>query len=123
MTKKSRPIFPILLALHGLFGVYSLNAIFSKLASQSEFLSFSFVVFYFLVLVLLAFFAFGWQQAIKKLPLTTAYANKAVIVVWGILWGLIFFGEQLSIGKIIGAIIVVGGIVLLTLSDKAEQNE
>ena len=36
----------------------------------------------------LVVYAVGWQQVIKHLPLTTAYANKAVTVVWGILLGL-----------------------------------
>ena len=40
------------------------------------------------MLAALVAYAFGWQQVIKHLPLTTAYANKAVTVVWGILLGL-----------------------------------
>ena len=39
------------------------------------------------MLLALVTYAAGWQQVIKHLPLTTAYANKAVTVVWGILAG------------------------------------
>ncbi|MCO7108745.1 hypothetical protein NIA69_05595 [Gemmiger formicilis] len=51
-------------------------------------MSAAFIVLYGLMLLALVTYAVGWQQVIKHLPLTTAYANKAVTVVWGILLGL-----------------------------------
>ena len=46
------------------------------------------------MLAALVVYAFGWQQVIKHLPLTTAYANKAITVVWGILLGFLLFGGE-----------------------------
>lgn len=106
--------------LHILLVLYSLSAVFSKLASVEPFLSFKFCLFYGLVLFLLALYALCWQQIIKYLPLTTAYANKAVTVVWGILWGLLIFVEKLTPGKVLGAVFVICGIVLFALSDGSE---
>lgn len=60
----------------------------------------------------------GWQQIIKRLPLTTAFANKAVTVVWGIIWGALFFKEPVTIGKIAGAVLVILGVVLYAYADK-----
>ena len=97
--------------------VYSTSGIFSKMASGEPFLSFKFCLFYGILLFLLALYAVGWQQMIKRMPLTTAYANKAVTVVWGLVWGLVFFDETLTPGKMLGALMVVGGIVLFALSD------
>ena len=103
--------------LHILLVLYSLSAVFSKLASAEPFLSLKFCLFYGCVLFLLALYTLCWQQIIKYLPLTTAYANKAVTVVWGILWGLLIFSEKLTPGKIIGAVFVICGIVLYAVSD------
>ena len=110
--------------LHILLVLYSLSAVFSKLASVEPFLSLKFCVYYGLVLFLLALYALCWQQIIKHLPLTVAYANKAITVVWGILWGLVIFGEMLTPGKIIGAVFVICGIVLYAISDgKSGENK
>jgi len=66
-----------LLALHVLLGVYSLSDVASKKASQAAFLSPGFIGFYLVVLVLLAIYAIGWQQVIRRMPLSSAYANRA----------------------------------------------
>ena len=71
------------------------------------------------MLALLGLYALGWQQVLKKLPLTTAYANKAVTIIWGIIWGLLLFGEHISIGKVIGAAFIIAGIVVFSLADDA----
>ena len=113
-----------LIYLHILLIIYSLSAVCSKLASVEKFMSFRFCLFYGLVLFLLALYALCWQQIIKHLPLTMAYANKAVTVVWGILWGLLLFGEMITAGKIIGALLVITGIVIYALSDgESEKTE
>ncbi|MCR5528961.1 MAG: transporter [Saccharofermentans sp.] len=97
--------------------IYSASGICSKMAAGESFLSFRFCMFYGAIIALLGFYAIGWQQIIKRIPLTTAFANKAVTVVWGIVWGLVFFHESISAGKIIGALLVVGGVVLYSYSD------
>ena len=47
----------------------------------------------------------------------TAYANKAVTVVWGILLGLAVFGEAVTPRQVIGAVIIICGIVLFVRAD------
>ncbi len=103
--------------LHILLAIYSLGGICSKFAAQHEFLSFWFIVFYGLVILNLGVYAIVWQQIIKHLPLNTAYANKAVTIVWGILWGFIFFQEQIKWNMLIGAVIVIVGVVLVVRAD------
>ncbi|MBP1585774.1 MAG: DMT family transporter [Lachnospiraceae bacterium] len=76
-----------------------------------------------MVLFLLALYALLWQQIIKHLPLTFAYANKAVTVVWGILWGLLLFGEKITPGKVLGSVFVICGIVLYALNDGEPEGE
>ena len=92
-----------LIGLHGMLMVYSMSGICSKLAAGESFLSARFCIYYAVIIVLLGVYAIGWQQVIKRIPLTTAFANKAVTVVWGIVWGWFFFGESITPGKLIGA--------------------
>lgn len=112
-----------LIALHIMLMIYSMSAICSKLAAQQEFLSIKFCLFYGLIIMLLGFYAIGWQQIIKRLPLTTAFANKAATVVWGLVWGKLFFDEKITVGKLIGAVMVIAGVVLYALADKGEIDE
>lgn len=106
-----------LLVLHVLLMVYSVSGIFSKLASQQDFFSWQFVACYAAILGLLGLYAIGWQQIIKRLPLTTAFANRAVAVVWGIIWGVVFFGETVTVSKIAGAVLVICGVALFAKVD------
>lgn len=112
-----------LVLLHIMLMIYSMSGICSKLASGQQFLSFKFCLYYGLIIVLLGFYAIGWQQIIKRMPLTAAFANKAVTVVWGIIWGFIFFHEPITAGKVIGAVLVVAGIVMYAMADKEAENE
>lgn len=107
-----------LVLLHIELLLFSLGGVCTKMAAQQEFLSFWFFFWYGLVILTLGVYAIVWQQIIKHLPLVTAYANKAVGIVWGILWGLIFFGEQLKWNMIVGAVIVIIGVVLVVRADE-----
>lgn len=110
--------------LHIMLMVYSMSGIFSKLASRQDFMSISFCFYYGLIIVFLGIYAVGWQQIIKRLPLTTAFANKAITVVWGIIWGMIFFHEMISWTKILGAVCVMSGVMIFARSDGDEvRNE
>lgn len=106
-----------LLALHLLLMAYSTSSILSKLAAGQPFLSLGFCACYAGILGLLGVYAIGWQQIIKRLPLTTAFANKAVTVVWGIVWGALVFHEQITPGKLAGAALVVAGVALYATAD------
>lgn len=113
----------IIVLLHLLLFVYSFTGICSKLAARESFLSFKFCILYGCIIALLGIYALGWQQIIKRLPLTTAFANKAVTVVWGLIWGLVFFQEKISIGKITGAVLVVIGVAIYATADAKKDNE
>ena len=109
------------LLLHIILGVYAGSSVCSKLAAQQPFLSAAFLLLYGLMLAALVAYAIGWQQVIKHLPLTTAYANKAVTVVWGILLGMAVFGEAVTPRQVVGAVIIIAGIVLFVRADNEEE--
>lgn len=111
------------LILHLILIIYSISGICSKKAAIEDFLSIKFILLYMIIIFILGFYAIGWQQVIKKMPLTTAFANKSITIIWGIIWGYVFFGEKISIGKVIGALLVSCGIVMFAFSDKEDKNE
>lgn len=108
--------------LNILLMVYSLSSVCSKMAAGEELMSFRFILMYGVVVVLLGVYAIFWQQIIKNMPLTVAYANKAITVFWGMMWGLLIFKERITLGKITGAILVIAGIILFALSDREEKS-
>ncbi len=113
-----------LLALHAVLVLYSLTGILGKMAAEHDVLSIPFFAYYAGVIFLLGIYALAWQQVIKKfqlikhLPLTTAFANKAITVLWGMLWGSLLFAEDINAWKIIGALIVSVGVILFVRADK-----
>ena len=120
---KSAGRIKTLFALHLLLIVYSTSGILSKLAAGVDFLSFDFCILYGGVLCLLGFYAIGWQQILKKLPLTTAFSNKAVTIVWGIIWGALFFFEPITLPKAVGALLIIAGVVLFSHADGQEMSD
>ena len=96
--------------LHILILLFSFSSVCSKLAAGYDFLSFKFCLFYGLAILILGIYAILWQQVLKKFTLTTAFLNKAVTVVWGIVLGFLILGEGITLNMIIGAIIVLIGV-------------
>lgn len=107
-----------LLLLHMLLVLYSFSSVCGKLSSYFEVMSPGFILSYGGMVALLGVYALGWQQVIKRLPLTFAYANRAVTVAWGIVWGFLFFGEKLTATKVVGAAIVLAGVVLFATAER-----
>ena len=106
--------------LHCLLLLYSFSDIASKLAAGQEFLSFKFILYYGTVIVLLGVYAIFWQQILKKIPLITAYANKSVTIIWGMIFGALIFEEQIRWNQILGAIIIIIGVYFVVLEDAKE---
>ncbi|MBO4267591.1 MAG: EamA family transporter [Lachnospiraceae bacterium] len=109
--------------LHLFLAVYSLTGVASKYAAQCEFMSVKFILYYGVVLFGLFLYAVAWQQIIKHMPLVTAYANRGATVIWGILWGYFLFAEQITIRKVIGAVIIICGIVFIVTEDAREESK
>lgn len=110
-----------LLILHATLLVYTASSVCSKLAAEQALGSLPFFLLYGGVLVCLGVYAIVWQQIIKHLPLTTAYANKAVTVVWGMVLGTLLFQEHISPRQLLGAAVIIAGVVLYILADREEN--
>ncbi len=107
----------VLLWLHLLLMVYSLSSVLSKLSGRYAWPEPGLFLCARGVLGLLGVYALGWQQIIKRMPLTAAYANKAVTVVWGLVWGVLLFDEAVTPGKLAGCALVMAGVALFAAEE------
>lgn len=104
--------------LHVLMLFYSFSGVLSKVASHQKFLSLPFILLYGGMIFILGVYAIVWQQILKNIPLTTAFCNKSVTILWGILWGALFFQEKIKWNMLLGAAIVIVGVILVVKSDE-----
>ena len=107
--------------LHALLLFYSAGGICSKYAANQELFSFKFFLFYGLLLFTLFIYAIFWQQVLKDLPVSVAYSNKAITVIWGMMWGALVFGEHITLFNIIGALIIIAGILIVVYADHHQE--
>jgi multidrug transporter EmrE-like cation transporter len=103
------------LLLHATLFLYAVASVFAKVAGRNLAIRDLSPTLIFLVLETLTLggYAMLWQQTLKRMPLTFAYSNKAVCTLWTCLFGLIFFGESLTLGKALGIIVVLAGVWLV----------
>ena len=71
------------IALIGTFFIYTTSGVFSKLASQREFLSPGYIAFLGCTVGVLGIYAVLWQQIIKRMDVSLAYMFKGTGVVFG----------------------------------------
>ncbi len=120
MDNKNKKKFDIktFAVLHFILLLYSFVGVFMKLAFKNEFLSLGFFLFAGLAVLFLGIYALLWQQVLKKMPLTVAFTNKAICIVWGMLWGALILGDTITWYKILGSLIVFPGVVLVVSSNE-----
>lgn len=102
-----------ILMLQVVFFIYSINSVIAKYASLQETFSIPFLILYAAELGVLGVYAILWQQVIKRMELSIAYSNKAVVLLWGMLFGSVLFDEQITLTKVAGILLVIVGIVVL----------
>lgn len=102
--------------------IYSINTVVAKFVSEEEFLSFRFLVLYFLEFCVLGVYAIFWQQLIKRFELSIAYANKAMTLLWSLLWSVVIFHESVTVAKVIGVVLVIIGTIVINGGEEGKEN-
>ena len=115
---EKKTTWKVILCLHLILFLYSLESVCSKMAAAQEMFSFKFFLFYGLVLFFLFFYALAWQRILKYMPLTVAYANKGITIIWGMIWGAVLFNERISLKTIIGGVIILIGIYMVVTNNE-----
>ena len=97
--------------------IFSLTSVTAKFASMQDAFTSSFFLFYGAELAILAVYALLWQQAIKKFDISVAYANKAMVLLWGLLWGTVIFRDAVNAKEIAGVVLVIIGVIVINRGD------
>ena len=109
------------LLLHAALLLYASAGIFSKTAGGYQILSWNFILYYGTAMFLLVIYAGVWQQVLKRMPLSVAFANKAVVIVWGMIFGAVIFHEQIRWNMVLGAAVIFAGIILVSGGDDVSE--
>ncbi len=108
MTLNAKHIFA-LLAVNML---YASTSLFSKYAAQQEFLSFAYCIGLASAVGVMGLYAICWQQVLKRIELSTAYMFKGTSLIFVMLLAFVVFGEAITTMNILGACVIIVGIVL-----------
>lgn len=109
--KKTRVIDFIL--LQSAVMIYSLSTLAANFASKYDFLSPKYILFFGLDFILLAIYAIFWQQIIKRFQLSIAYANKAMTLMWSMLWNFLILSQKITLWRVVGVLLVVAGVIIM----------
>lgn len=120
--KKTLKIKDILI-LQAVIIVYTLSSVMAKLASGQESFSIRFCLFYLAELFVLGLYALLWQQMIRKFELSVAYANRAMALLWSLVWAVIFFHDQVTVKNVIGVILVIIGTFIVNGENGTSDSE
>ena len=112
-----------ILFLQGAVFIYSLTTVISKLVSNYDFLSKEFILFYLLDFAVLGIYAILWQQLLKRFELSIAYTNKAMTLLWSLLWSVILFHQGVTMAKLLGVLMVIAGTIVLNSPQKDEESD
>lgn len=98
--------------------IYTLSGVAAKHAALYEAMSWPFLFCYGIEILILGIYAIIWQQLIKNIDLSIAYANRSMAILWSMIWAVIFFGEVITIRNMIGVVVVLSGTMLINSDDK-----
>ena len=102
------------------FLIASSSGVFLKLASMYDFLSFQYVIYFFLTIVVMGVYAVLWQKVLKLIPLNKAYLYKSSGIAISLMYAYIIFGENITVNNICGTVMIVIGIIILSYKHKQE---
>ena len=97
--------------------IFSGSSVLMKLAAQHPMLSWPWVWLYLGALFIIGVYALAWQQFLKRIPLTTAYANRAMSMLWSMLFGALIFHETVRWNMVAGALVIGVGVYLVVTGD------
>lgn len=96
---------------------YTVSGIASKLASSYPFMSLGFILCYGALIAVLGIYAIVWQQIIKRVDISIAYANRAMAIFWSMLWAFLLFREEITLQNLLGVFLIFIGTWVVNSSD------
>ncbi len=111
-----------ILILQAVIIIYTLSSVMAKLASGQKPFSVPFLLFYLAELTVLGVYALLWQQMIKKFELSVAYTNRAMALLWSMIWAVVLFHDRVTVKNVIGVTLVIAGTTIVNSGEKGEGN-
>lgn len=112
-----------ILILQAVIVIYTFSGVMAKLASLKKENLLWFLAFFGSEFVILGVYAVLWQQIIKRFELTIAYANRAMAILWSMIWAYVFFHEQITVKNVLGVMIVLIGTVIMNTDQGENTND
>lgn len=116
---KKRITMKDILILQLIIMIYTFSSICAKLASGQETIL-RLLLFTGLEFLCLAVYAILWQQAIKKFDLSVAYANRAMVLLWSMIWAVLVFHDTITLKNILGVALVIAGTFVINTEKNRE---
>ena len=103
--------------------IYTSSTVISKIAAQSaeSGKGWTFLLLYGAEIGVLGIYALCWQQVIKRVELSVA--NRAMALLWSLLWAVLLFGEQITVKKLIGVGLVLAGTLIINGGKEQENHD
>lgn len=110
-----------ILVLQIVIAIYTLSTVMAKRASGQPLFSVGFFGFYGAELLILGIYALLWQQMIKKFELSVAYTNRAMALLWSLIWAVVIFKDNITVKNVIGVALVIAGTIIVNGGRKEED--
>ncbi|MBQ7679294.1 MAG: transporter [Butyrivibrio sp.] len=111
----------MILLLQGAVLIYSLTTVIGKYTAGHPMFSREWILLYLLDFAVLGIYALIWQQLLKRFQLSIAYANKAMTLLWSLLWSVVLFHEGITLPRIVGVLLVIAGTIILNSGEEEAQ--
>lgn len=118
ITKKQKVDWRLIALLQLCILAFSMSSVLEKLAANQPFLSMDWILLYAGALLIIGLYALAWQQFLKRIPLSTAYANRAMTMLWSMAFGVLFFKETITWNMVLGVIVIAVGVYFVVTGDE-----
>ncbi len=93
--------------------LYTSSSICAKMTSRHPAMSLMWIFWLGLEVFCLGLYAIYWQQIIKRVDLSIAYANRATAIFWSMVWAVFIFKEHITVANVLGVLVIFAGIMVV----------
>lgn len=98
--------------------LYALVSLLAAMVARLPMFSLMFLLGVGGVFLLFGLYAIVWQQLLKRLPLSLAYMFKGTSLLFVLLLSALFLGDAITWENLVGAALIIVGIVLFARVDE-----
>lgn len=122
MIKRRLPILSVI-GMIFLNLLYACVGVGTRFAAGEDFFSKGYILGFLGAIGIMGIYAVLWQQVLKYIELSVAYMFKGTALIFTMLLAYWLFGEPVTTNNIIGAAIIIFGIILYNLPTKYSDTQ